>query len=362
MKVVAISLIVAVSALAQANRKVIPHIAQDEHSSTWIHVVNACSKTVSYEISFESVDGQPEAFSLENNEGVWENIYIAEMAARANHFWAIPKTAPGIVRAGYAVIEDDGGGCVSFDVAYGEEVDKSDLRIAFGFVNEQSSVGVVQPFINSTGCDTGVSVVGSGEQVSIEATDWKGNVLGRSDLGRVHYVVFLVNDEFPRAAGEDGLIKITGGDVASLGFIICNERLVWSRRSYPIPGAGGRTTTGRPGPSGAEYEVVEFATKHLRDDGGAFGVEDEYAFRMVLRNPTQRDLAYELNILFRDRDAFVVKRVYLTGSCNSYDFNCIAETIPVAAGQTIMIEDTFTVLLDDDPSDLTIEPEISVAE
>ena len=360
MKYAGIGLLMAVSAIAQSN-KVIPYISQDEHSSTWIHVVNACSRTVSYELSFESIDGQPEAFSLENNEGVWEGIYIEEMAARANHFWAIPKTEPDIVRVGYAVIEDDGGGCVSFDVAYGEEVDPGDLRIALGFVNETSSAGVVQPFINSTGCDTGVSVVGSGQPVSIEATDWQGNSLGRSDLGLIHYVVFLVNEEFPSASRKDGLIQITGGNVAALGFIICDDRLVWSRRAYPIPGAGGGTTTSTPGPSSSEYEVVSFAAKYLHSNGGLFGASDVYSFRLSLRNPTSQNLAYELNIVFRDMDGFVVERVHLTGSCNSYDFDCIAETLPVAAGQMRTFEDTFTVVLDFDRGEVTIEPEVSVA-
>ena len=69
----------------------------------------------------------------------------------SNHFWALPKTVPGTIRAGYAVVEDDGGGCVSFDLAYGEEVDAGDLRVALGFVSETSATGVVQPFLNSTG-------------------------------------------------------------------------------------------------------------------------------------------------------------------------------------------------------------------
>ena len=53
MKIVVIALLAAVSGFSQENRKVIPYIAQDEHSSTWIHAINACSKTVSYHLAFE---------------------------------------------------------------------------------------------------------------------------------------------------------------------------------------------------------------------------------------------------------------------------------------------------------------------
>ncbi|MCY4585127.1 MAG: hypothetical protein OXB98_03725 [Bryobacterales bacterium] len=341
----------AVSAFAQANRKVIPYIAQDEHSITWIHAINACSKTVSYHLAFESVDG-PESFSVENNEGLWQGIYIEEMAPRSNHFWVLPKTASGIVRTGYAMVRDDSGGCVSFDMAYGEEVDAGDMRVALGFVSETSAAGVAQPFINSTGCDTGVAVVGSGQQVSIEATDWQGNPLGSSSLGPVRYQVFLVNTEFPRAAGEEGLVQITGGDVASLGFIICNERLVWSRRSYPIPGAGGGITTGRPGASASEYEIVEFAAKLIAiDTTGIAG--HTYSYRLKLKNPSPVDHKYRVEVRFRDSDGFVVagERVNVWDGCYC-----------VPAGQTRLFEGTFLNNFRADQGEYTVEAAITVLE
>ena len=305
MKTATLFVAMALAASAQTNRKVIPYIAQDQYSITWIHVVNACSRTVSYEVGFEGADGQPEAFSFENNEGVWGGIAITEMAARANHFWAIPKTAPGTTRTGYAVIEDDGDGCVSFDMAYGEEVDAGDMRVALGFVNETSSAGVVQPFINSTGCDTRISVVGSGDQVSIDATDWMGNSLGRSDLGRVHYGEFRVNEKFPRAARNDGLIQITGGNVTAIGFIVCDDRLIWSRRSYPVPGAGDGTN--RPGPSSSEYKVEDFAARRVNGTPLAVGLGAiVYSYRLTLRNPTNQPHLYGATLVFRDQDGFAL--------------------------------------------------------
>ena len=349
MKIVVIALLAAVSGFSQENRKVIPYIAQDEHSSTWIHAINACSKTVSYHLAFESMDG-PESFSLENNEGLWQGIRIEEMEPRSNHFWALPKTVPGTIRAGYAVVEDDGGGCVSFDLAYGEEVDAGDLRVALGFVSETSATGVVQPFLNSTGCDTGVAVVGSGGEVSLEATDWNGNMLGSSTLGNVRYRMFLASQEFPRAVGEDGLIQITGGDVASLGFIVCNERLSWSRRSYPIPGAVVSTA-----PGGLQYEVVEFATKRLGED--YFG-SHKYAYKLTLRNPTNVEHTYSAELLFRDSSGFVLERVWVQ-HCTSFCF--YASTLRLGAGRTGTLEGVRgEIRFDADPRDVTVEVEVNV--
>ena len=111
--------------------------------------------------------------------------------------------------------------------------------------------------------------------------------------------------------------------------------------------------------SDSQYEVVSFSAKSLGYHQG-FGYE--YAFLLTLKNPTESNLAYELDILFRDSDGFVVKRVPLTGSCNSYDFDCIEERLPIPAGQTRTFEDTFYDYGEYDFSDVTIEPDITVAE
>ena len=251
LKVVGLLVSAALVASAQTN-KVIPFITQGETSTTWIHVLNACSRTVSYEVWFNGSGGEPQEFSFEGDDGLWTGFHSENMNPNRNHFWTIPKTADD-ERVGYAEIRSDGDGCVQFDVAYGDEVG-GDLAVQFGFVNELSPSGVAQPFIHSTGCDTGVSLVGSGEEVSIEATDWSGSFLGRANLGHVNYMFFLVNNEIPSSSGKDGMIQITGGDVAALGFIICDDQFIWSRRAYSIPGGGS---------SGEQYEVVSFAAKRI---------------------------------------------------------------------------------------------------
>ena len=85
----------------------------------------------------------------------------------------------------------------------------------------------------------------------------------------------------------------------------------------------------------------------------------KYAYKLILRNPTQTDQAYEVYLLFRDADGFVVKRVPITGSCNSYDFNCSRESFLVSARQTRTFEDTAnSVSFNPDPSEITVEVEI----
>ena len=57
---------------------------------------------------------------------------------------------------------------------------------------------------------------------------------------------------------------------------------------------------------GAQYEVVSFAAKPL--GGYQFFLGYEYTFRLILKNPTQTNLAYEVDVLFRGSDGFVVDR------------------------------------------------------
>ena len=127
--------------------------------------------------------------------------------------------------------------------------------------------------------------------------------------------------------------------------------------STPATGVdGGDPCVSVPGgPSTSEYEVVEFATKYLRDDAGAFGVSDEYAYRLVLRNPSQTDHSYHVEAVFRGSDGFVVQREWIT-DCSL----CSAKWFDVPAGQTRMFESTFTLLASFDPSSVTIEVAITV--
>ncbi len=102
--------------------------------------------------------------------------------------------------------------------------------------------------------------------------------------------------------------------------------------------------------------VVSFEAKRIGD--GVFFGGHEYAYKLTLRNPTQTDQNYEVDLLFRDSDGFVVERTSITGSCNSYDFSCFRESLLVPAGQTRTFEDTAFPSFNLDPSEVTIEVEI----
>ena len=105
----------------------------------------------------------------------------------------------------------------------------------------------------------------------------------------------------------------------------------------------------------AQYEVVSFAAKYLRDR--FFGYE--YSYRLALRNPTRTDKTYNVALLFRDSDGFVVERgwIVICLYCSTrVEFN-------VPAGQTITFEGTTDGLsFAPDPGDVTVEAAITVAE
>ena len=109
---------------------------------------------------------------------------------------------------------------------------------------------------------------------------------------------------------------------------------------------------------GAQYEVVSFAAKPL--GGYQFFLGYEYTFRLILKNPTQTNLAYEVDVLFRGSDGFVVERAILAGS--SCFLGCVGGSLAVPAGQTRTFEDTFFASRDHNLDEVTVEVAVAVAE
>ena len=108
-----------------------------------------------------------------------------------------------------------------------------------------------------------------------------------------------------------------------------------------------------------EKNVVVVSFEATRIGRGTLFGSHEYAYKLTLRNPTQTDQDYEVDLLFRNADGFVVNRTSITGSCNSYDFNCFRESLRVPAGQTRTFEDTASsVNFSPDPSEVTVDVEI----
>ena len=106
---------------------------------------------------------------------------------------------------------------------------------------------------------------------------------------------------------------------------------------------------------GAQYEVVEFATKRLGED--YFG-SHKYAYKLTLRNPTNVEHTYSAELLFRDSSGFVLERVWVQ-HCTSFCF--YASTLRLGAGRTGTLEGVRgEIRFDADPRDVTVEVEVNV--
>lgn len=355
LKLLPIVLLVA-SATVQGGNKIIPYLVQTPNFSTWIKVINLCSSPASYEISFLGSDGEGEQFAFPDRE-FWSGVFDDEVSPGANFYFHLPESEDESSRQGYGEIVDDSKDCIAFEILYSQVLSDGSFRVAQIVPRAPSESGVAASFYASESCDTAVAIAGDGTPVSLEATDTAGEILERVELGNIHHATFMTKNHIPSAFLEDGslsgVLRILG-NVSALALTICDGLVSGHRYVHPLPQLESSSTE-PPIPSGTHYEVVSFAIKYGGE--GYFG--HKYSFRLELKNPTETDRNYEFNLLFRDSDGFVVKRVELTGSCNSYDFQCISESLWIPAGQTHIFEDQVEwIFLDQDPEQLTVEPEI----
>ena len=337
------------ASIAQAQTTYVPNLVQGDGWSTAIHVFNLCDETTQYSVEFKDSNGELQEFYFD--EELWEGFYNDEFGARSINFAYFPPTEE--FRRGYVEITGDGGGCVtaaSFNVQHHE--DDSSWYVVTPAQRAFSS-GVMLPFLHFEGCDTQVHLVSVDGISDIEVFDQYGASLGQENLGSISHTSFMLSERFSGARDIYGTLEVKG-NVSALGLQICGGYLQQPRFAHPLPGASGSPGTADSGP---QYEVVSFAAKSLGGYQPFLGYE--YTFRLILKNPTQTNLAYEVDVLFRGSDGFVVERATLAGSCF---IGCVGESLAVPAGQTRTFEDTFFASRDHNLDEVTVEVAITVAE
>ena len=339
---------------ATAGNKIIPHLIQTPEFSTWVKIVNLCESPSNYRIGFFNSDGGEAKFAFSSGE-LWGGVRGDEVPPGAIRWFHLPESEDGSMREGYGEITDDWSGCIAFEVVYFQILPDERSRWALTLPARLSESGVATSFYASDSCDTAIALASDGSGVGLEILDPSGEVLGSADLGGIHHTSFRVKDQLHslgNADGQHGTLKIRG-KASAVNLIVCDGEIRGSRFVHPLPATGSVSL-----PSGEGYEVVSFVSKYRGE--GSFG--HKYSFRMELKNPTQTDKSYEFDLLFRDSDGFVIKRLHLTGDCGNYDFHCISEVLSVPAGQTRTFEGTEDwIYFDEDPRRVTVEPEITVA-
>ena len=352
-KFVVLGLLAAASAFAQAN-KIIPHIVQAPDWSTWIQVINLCSEPSNYRMALKGADGERQPFVFPDGN-LWSEAYNDDIAARETYWLSFPRDS--VALAGYGEITEDGNGCIAFEVIYEQTFPDDDFWMERIVPGKRASAGATFSFYITSACDLSIALAGDGTPVSLEAADRSGEILASKSLGNVHYTRFMLKDKFPELApvGDDnlaGTVKV-GGNISVVGLRMCNGELWRAVHVHPLPaGAGGTTVTSRPGTSSSEYEVVEFAAKLIAiDTTGIAG--HTYSYRLKLKNPSQVDHKYRVEVRFRDSDGFVVawERVGVWDECYC-----------VSAGQTRLFEGTFLNYFRADEWEYTVEAEITVLE
>ena len=342
-----LALLWATTANLQAGNKIIPYLIQAPDFSTWIKVINLCSRPSSYQILFFGSDGQRKKFAFSSGE-LWSGVYNDDVSPGRYYFFLLPESEEEI-RQGYGEITDDSKGCIAFEVHYRQSLPDGSSKRAQTVPRQLSTTGVAVSFYLSDSCDTSVAIAGDDTPVILEATDWKGEVLDRIELGPVYQTGILVKDKFSFDDAEQevssGMLRILG-NVSAVGMKICDGEISRHRHVHPLPPA-------------VQYEVLSFTAKHLeRRWNEAYLYGHKYAYTLTLRNPTQRDLYYEAELLCRDEEGFVVARAKIIGK-SAFERPI---RFPIPAGQTRTFEGTVEKGLhfETDPDKITVEVIVEV--
>ena len=198
-------------------------------------------------------------------------------------------------------------------------------------------------------CDTAIAIASDGSGVGLEILDPSGEVLGSFDLGGIHHTSFRMKDQLHSLGNDDvqhGILKIRG-KASAVNLLMCDGEISARRFVHPLP-------------STVQYEVVEFSAKHLeRDWINAYLYGHKYAYRLTLRNPTQKDLEYEAEVMCRDQEGFVLARTDIIVENNVFEPR---RKFPVQAGQTETFEGTIDKYLkfETDPDEITVEVAVEV--
>ena len=326
---------------ASSKTSYIPHISQGGGWSTAFHVVNLCATTSAYTVAFH--DSAGDTLKLFSDGEEWSGFGDEELPAQGMQFAYFADEEEQ--RSGYAIVENDDG-CVAVEVFHVQHYpdDGTWYVITQAQPTAGARSGVVIPFLNFEGCDSNIVIVGDAAgAASVEVFNTYGESLGKENIGnlfRVHEN-FMLGTKFPAAKGEYGTVHING-NVSAVGLTMCNGNLVESRLARPMPGSSGTSSS-----TGDLFEVVSFQAKHLRT---LSFLGQEYSYRLTIRNPTDTDQIYDIALLFRGADGFVLKRKQILGYGR----------FSVSAGQTRTFEGTESqIYFSADPSTVTVDVEVT---
>ena len=281
-------------------KSILPHVLQGGGWSTAFHIYNLCSQPSSFEMNFKNSSGQTEYFH--NGEDLYSILYHPAVPGNAMASAYLGNTA--VEREGYAELVDDSGGCVkvsTFPVQHEENGDA--LRYVRVPAQSLSPTGTILPFLHFPGCDTRITLIGAGGNVTVEALSDKGEPLGAAPFQEVWQEIFWLSTAIPATVDQLGTAKISG-NVGAIGLEFCGGTMGLFRSSYPIPGADPTSNL----PSSEQYVVENFETLHLRND--TFGGHT-YAYRLKLRNPSDRTHSYKATLQIRNTRGVVVASAVL---------------------------------------------------
>ena len=214
----------------------IPHIAQGQGWSTWIYVLNTCSRPVTYDMDFFGEDGRRKSFAFrdfrEDDEKRYNGIYNGEapMAGKDIHLFSLPDTGRELLQ-GFGHLIDNGEGCVSVDTEYHQTLPSGEVRRSTVPLQRMTPNGLVFAL---PGCSLGVAIAGTGGNVRIEAVDYNGESMGSADLGNVYHTAFALKDKLPQLRTVPGQFRIIG-EAAAVGLEFCDGELAQFRLPHYIP-------------------------------------------------------------------------------------------------------------------------------
>ena len=222
--------------LTSSNRH-IPHIAQGQGWSTWIYVLNTCSRPATFEIDFFGEDGRRKSFAFLGELGEedrFNRLYNGEdpMAGKDIGVIILPDTGRELLQ-GFGRMNDNGEGCVSVDTEYRQERPDGGVRFSTVPLQRMTPNGLVFALSGSS-CSLGVAIAGTGKNVRIEAVDYNGESMGSADLGNVYHTAFALKDKLPQLRTVQGQLRIVG-EAAAVGLEFCDGELAQFRLPHYVP-------------------------------------------------------------------------------------------------------------------------------
>ena len=130
--------------LTSSNRH-IPHIAQGQGWSTWIYILNICSRPVTFDIDLWGEDGRRKSFEFQgDDENRYNRIYNGEepMNGKDIRLYILPDTGSELLQ-GFGHLIDNGEGCVSVDTEYRQMRPDGEVRFSTVPLQRMTTDGLV---------------------------------------------------------------------------------------------------------------------------------------------------------------------------------------------------------------------------